>query len=129
MFYFILFLISLTIVTIFLDKIVRANPRGSFFIFRFSGTISIIFIAIFVLNLTDGDKSPGTIYLFFSTPFMLLHQAKSTAKVLNTPANGIFKKLRKLITIVSSTIVFPMGMLAKACHNWFFVEKIQEKQI
>lgn len=107
---------------------VERNPRFSFFIYRFSGTLSILCGGGFLQGLLNAEsKRPGTALLFLALMFYFIWLVKIIGVILNSESEKWWMLLLKIYFGIFSFVFFPVGMLAFAGHDAFVVRRIHHR--
>ncbi|HET7269433.1 MAG TPA: hypothetical protein VFJ15_15150 [Oleiagrimonas sp.] len=119
-------IVALLITFAALSAVVEKFPRISYFIYHFNGSMFVICVALQVLVFyTATGKRPGTTFLIIAMFFYLMWLVKIIAIVVNSPNERWWMLLLKFWLGAVGIIVFPLGILSAACHEWFVVKKIQ----
>tara|TARA_Y100001951_G_C11283679_1_gene267142 strand:+ start:399 stop:773 length:375 start_codon:yes stop_codon:yes gene_type:complete len=119
------YLIILIVALIVFYRSVKKDSKITYFLFRFSGIITIASFSYFLYDVgaafDNGAKRISTLSLIFSLFTFILWQGKVSMRILNNDQSS--RALRIIVRIFSIGTMFPFSILSKKMYQKFDVEK------
>lgn len=101
----------------------RRFPRTAYFLYRFSGLISVCFAARFVAALAEVTYRPGFIDLYLACFFYVVWYCKLTARTIRSSRTGLIFRVFRLYIVGIAIVAFPVGLFAMKLHDLLDVKR------